>query len=96
LAKPKADVLKSFREGHVKLRLSANSYGGGVDVAATVAVDLTLEAASALAAKLEVFVQNETAKVQARADHEARRKAWREREIAAGRIKVMPYFQISR
>lgn len=90
MAKQRADVLKSYYEGHVKLRLTANAHNRAEDVAATVTVDLPLEAASALAAKLEVFIQNEGARVQAKADREARRKAWRDREVAAGRMKIIP------
>lgn len=91
MAKQRADVLKSYYEGHVKLRLTASAHNRAEDVAAIVTVDLTLEAATALAVKLQEFIQSESVRVQKKAATEDRRKAWRDREVAAGRMKIISF-----
>lgn len=45
-----------------------------------------------LAASLVDLADKEDAKVAAKAAHEERRKKWREREIASGRMKVFGRF----
>src|SRR4051812_24317350 len=90
MSKLLAKVQKSYHDGHVKLRVEASASRRGQDVSATAAVDLDLEAARNLAANLLLAVEKEDAKIKAKGEREARRKAWRDREVAAGRMKIVP------
>lgn len=86
----KVKALKSGRKGHIKIRIIGRSYGWqSDDISATIAVDLDLETARAFHADIGAAIEKETAKVEAHQKREARRKAWREREIAAGRMRVI-------
>jgi hypothetical protein len=85
-----AKVQKSYQDGHIKLRVDASASRRGHDVSVSAAVDLDLEAARWLSASLLVAVEKEEAKIKAHQEREARRKAWRDREVAAGRIKILP------
>lgn len=89
MSKVLAKVQKSYQDGHVKLRVDASASRRGHDVTVSAAVDLDLEAARWLAATLMVAVEKEEAKIKAHHDREARRKAWRDREVAAGRMKII-------
>lgn len=84
-----AKVQKSYQDGHIKLRVDASASRRGQDVTASAAVDLDMEAARNLAANIMIAVEKEEAKVKAHQEREARRKAWRDREIAAGRLQVV-------
>jgi hypothetical protein len=89
MSKPLIKAMKAYRDGCVKVRVSASSYGGGRDVSASVAVDLPLEVAKQFLAELATAIEKEEAKVKAKQDSEERRKKWRDREVAAGRLKIM-------
>lgn len=91
MAKPTFRVLKSYADGHVKVRVTASAYGRGSDISAAVAFDLDLDAARAFQAELASAIQKEADKVAATQAREDRRKKWREREIAAGRMKIMSF-----
>jgi ribosome-associated translation inhibitor RaiA len=91
MAKPLAKVQKSYQDGHVALRVTASASRRGQDASASVAVDLPLETARQLHADLGAAIEKEAAKVQAHLEREARRKAWRDREVAAGRMKIISW-----
>lgn len=82
---------KSFKDGHVKLRVDAGARGwhGDVEVSASVSVDLDLSTAKQLQIDLATAIEKEAAKMAAHQDRQARRKAWRDREVAAGRMQVV-------
>jgi len=86
----KVKALKSGREGHIRIKITGRSHGWrSDDISATIAVDLDLETARAFHAEISAAIEKETAKVEAYQKREDRRKAWREREIAAGHMKVI-------
>lgn len=89
---------KSFKDGHVKLRVDAGARGwhGDAEVSASVVVDLDLATAKQLQIDLAAAIEKEAAKMVAHQDREARRAAWREREIAAGRMQVFSAAEIFR
>lgn len=91
MSKILAKVQKSYQDGHVKLRVEASAHNRHQEASATVAVDLDMEAARNLAANLLLAVEKEEAKIKAKQDREARRKAWRDREVAAGRLKIISF-----
>jgi hypothetical protein len=83
---------KSYRDGCVKLRVSAKSGGyGGPSIASSIDLDLKAEDAKALCQELLAEVERAEAKVAAKAAAEDRRKKWRDREIAAGRMKIISF-----
>lgn len=84
-------VSKSYRDGCVKLRVSAKASGvyGGPSITSSVDLDLKAEDARAFCQELLAEVEKAEAKVAAKNAAEDRRKKWREREIAAGRLKVI-------
>lgn len=88
---PMARVMKSYQDGHIKLRVDASASRRGHDVSASAAVDLDIETAIKLHAELWLAIEKERAKVKAQEDREARRKAWRDREVAAGRMKIISF-----
>lgn len=81
---------KSDKEGHVSVRIDLKSHGwqsASVNVQGT--TDLSSEQARELAKALIVEADRADAKVAAKAASEARRKKWRDREVAAGRMKIV-------
>ena len=83
-------VAKSSRSGHVGLTLSLRCGGWSSDSARIDAsTKLTLEQARTLARELLAQADREDAKAAAKAASEERRRRWREREIAAGRMIVL-------
>ncbi len=58
--------------------------------------DLTSTEARVLAASLIVCADQVDAAVEKKAAGEARRKAWRDREVAAGRMKIMEVSDVFR
>ena len=88
-ANPTVTAKKSYRDGHVaigiKMRCRGWSNGTiGVDAA----TDLTIAQARALASSLVELANAADAKATAKAAAEERRRKWRDREIAAGRMVV--------
>jgi hypothetical protein len=90
MAKPVVKATKGYREGHISLSVKADAHHFGVSVASTVSVALDIDAARVLQAEIGDAVTKAEAKMKAHADREARRKAWRDREVAAGRMKIIP------
>ncbi|WP_088255182.1 hypothetical protein [Fimbriiglobus ruber] len=81
---------KSYKEGHVALGISLKCRGWNSDSARIEGgADITSAQARELAVALVQWADKADAKVAAKAESEERRHKWREREIAAGRMKVL-------
>lgn len=81
---------KSYKDGHVSVRVILNSSGWKSDsVKIQGATDLSCTEARELAHSLIAEADKADAKMAAKAASEKRRKDWRDREIAAGRMKVI-------
>ena len=81
---------KSYKEGHVSVRFDLKARGwhsASVNVHGT--TDLSSAQARELAKALLVEADRSDAKVAAKTSLEERRKKWRDREVAAGRIKTV-------
>lgn len=82
--------IKSHKVGHVAIRISLRCRGGFGGDASNIdgRTELTVAEARELAEKLITFADCAEATVFAKQAQEQRRKQWRDREIAAGRMKV--------
>ena len=81
---------KSYRDGHVAVSIRLKCGGYNSDRAKIESsTELTIQQARALAQSLIDEADKAAAKVEAKAAAEDRRKKYREREIAAGRMIVM-------
>lgn len=87
---PALAAKSSYREGHVAvgITLRASSWPGD-RTRITASTDLTTEEARALAGSLMRLADAEDAKIAKRAASAERRKAWRRREIASGRMVML-------
>lgn len=86
-------VKKSYRDGCVGLAVKLTSRGwNGPSIAVTGSADITAAQARGLAHALLAAAGAVDVKALAKAEREARRKAWQEREIAAGRMVVLGKF----
>lgn len=86
----KFSIKKSYREGHVGLRFSVKASGrDGDSIRIEGGADLSTAAARDLARALIKEADRADAKVAAKKASDERRQKWRDREVAAGRIKVM-------
>ena len=86
----KFSIKKSYMDGHVGLRFSVKARGRHSD---TIKIDggsdLSTAAARDLAKALMEEAERADAKVAAKAASDMRRQKYREREIAAGRMKII-------
>ncbi len=83
-------VKKSYKDGHVSVRVALKGRGWpGDSVKVEGDTDITSAQARGLAAALVAEADRADAKVAAKEAAEARRKKWHDREVAAGRIKVI-------
>jgi hypothetical protein len=83
---------KSHKDGHIALAVRLKCRGWNSDHAKIEdGTDITAAQARELASSLIEQADKADAKVAAKAAHEERRRKWREREIAAGRIQVVKY-----
>lgn len=89
----KLSVKKSYRDGCVALRFSVK---GGYSLKVEGGTDLTTADARALAKAMIEEADRVDARQAAKRAAEERRQKWREREIAAGRLKVMPLTSLFR
>lgn len=80
---------KSFKDGHVRVRVILQSGWHGDHVKLEGTTDLTSAQARELAASLIAEADRADAKVAAKAASDERRKKWRDREVAAGRMKIV-------
>lgn len=80
---------KSYKDGCVSVRVTLKASGWQGDSARIEGgTDLTSREARELAAALIEQADRADAKVKAKAESDARRQKYRDREIAAGRMKV--------
>lgn len=81
---------KSYKEGHVSVRINLKARGwqsASLNVQGD--MDLSSTEAREFAKELIAEADRADAKVAAKAASEARRKKWRDREVAAGRLKIV-------
>lgn len=88
----KFSVKRSYRDGHVALRFSVR--GGYVKIDG--GSDLNIADARKLAAALIAESDRADAKIAAKKASDERRQKWRDREIAAGRMKVITFSDLRR
>lgn len=83
-------VKRSYKDGHVSVRINLKANGWKSDsINVQGGTDLTSAQARELAKSLLAEADRVDAKVAAKAASEARRKKWRDREVAAGRLKIV-------
>jgi len=81
---------KSYKDGHVSVHVTLKGRGFQADsVRIDGSTDLSSAEARKLAADLIEQANRADARAAAKAQADTRRAKWREREIAAGRMKVM-------
>lgn len=81
---------KSYKDGHVSVRFTLKSGGWtGASVKVEGATDLSTEQARELARTLLAEADRADAKKAAKAASDERGKKWRDREVAAGRMKIL-------
>lgn len=81
---------RSYKDGHVSVSVNLKARGWqSASVAVQGNTDLTSAQARELAKSLLAEADRADAKVAAKAASEARRKKWRDREVAAGRLKIV-------
>lgn len=81
---------RSYKDGHVSVRVTLKTSGWkSASIKVEGATDLSSNQARELAKSLIAEADRADAKVAAKAASEARRKKWRDREVAAGRIKIV-------
>lgn len=86
---PAFSAKKSFKDGHVKVRVEIKSDGWrGDSVNVQGSTDLSSSAARDLAQALLAEADRADAKVASKEASEARRRKWRDQEVAAGRMKI--------
>lgn len=83
-------VRKSYKDGHVSVRVTLKANGWHSDsIKLDGTTDLSSDQARELAKSLTAEADRADAKVAAKAASDARRKKWRDREVAAGRLKIV-------
>lgn len=83
-------IKKSYKDGHVGLRFSVKASGWhGDSIRIDGGSDLSTAEARTLAADLIKEADRADAKVAAKKASDERRQKWRDREVAAGRMKVV-------
>jgi hypothetical protein len=91
MPKPFVKASKSYRDGHIQVQVKGSAHHVGQSVSSAVSVDLDLDTARAFKDELQTVIFKAEETIKARADREARRKAWRDREVAAGRMKIINF-----
>jgi len=87
--KPAVFARRSASPERISLRFQFSMWGGGKSVRMNCGIDLTADEARALASSLNELAADAKAKTAAKEAAEERRRKWREREVAAGRMKIM-------
>lgn len=87
--KPPIEAARSYSDGKVAIKGTVNSRGYNPSIQAKFNLNISVDEARALAAKLIVLADEADAKVAKKAAADARRRKWRDQEIAAGRMRVM-------
>lgn len=88
MSKQPFSVAKSYTDGRVTVRGTFKASGYGASVKIECGQDITTEAARQLAGALVEAADLADAKVAKKTAEDVRRKEWRDREIAAGRMKI--------
>lgn len=89
----KLSVRKSYKDGCIALRISLK---GGYTLKVDGSADLPTADARELAKAMIEECDKVDARVAAKAASEDRRRKWRDREVAAGRIKIMSLTEVFR
>lgn len=79
----------SYKDGHVTLNVQLRCNGYGDSARITGSTSLTSAQARELARSLIEIADKADGKVASKAAAEVRRQKWRDREIAAGRMRVI-------
>lgn len=79
---------RSHRAGLVELGYAGRTWSAGASIAIKLSDDISTEHARELAAELIRLADEADAKVAKEVAAKARRKAWTDREVAAGRMKL--------
>ena len=87
---------RSFKDGCVKLQYEGNASGYGAAIAVKLSDDIQSGHARHLAAELTRLADEAEAKVAKDAAAKARRAAWVDREVAAGRMHRLSAAQFFR
>lgn len=83
---------RSYRERSVAVRFRLKTRGfDGNSVSIDGSIELTSQQARGLALALTDFANASDARGDAKDTAEQRRKAWRDREVAAGRMKIFSF-----
>lgn len=90
---PALTAIKGYRDGRVGVRVLVHGGGsfGRDDVRVTATTYLTTAEAREFAAGLIQRADDEDARMAKKQAAEDRRRAWRDREVAAGRMKVISF-----
>jgi hypothetical protein len=88
---PPIQAKKSMREGHVSISVRLKSGWSGDRVKLEGGTELTVAEARGLAHALLAKADDADAKVAEKAAKEASRKKWSDREVAAGRMKIISF-----
>ena len=87
MSDPVITAKRSFRDGCVSITFDGEAYGhGGAHIRAKAQADVTVQQARALAASLIDLADRAHKRAADLAARAARRRKWREREAAAGRL----------
>lgn len=88
---PEISATKSYRDGRVGIRVAIRASGHGPSVSIQASTDIQTADARLLAAALVALADEADAKVAKKAAVEDRRKKWRDREVEAGRMKIISF-----
>lgn len=92
MTKTAITVVQSHSLGQITLRITLRAAGyNGDSIAIQGSTTLSTVDARSLAESLVAFAEAADAKVAKKTAEEDRRKKWRDREIAAGRMKIMSW-----
>lgn len=85
-------VAKAWTDGRVAIRFEIRGSGSGPQsVSVKASTDISVAEARSMAEALILHADAADTKVAKKAAAAARRQQWREREIVAGRLKIIPW-----
>lgn len=87
--KSEITVIKAYQDGRVGIRVALKSWGHGASINMQGSTDLSSAEARELAAALIRGADETDGRVAKKAETEERRRKWRDREIASGRMVEM-------
>jgi len=89
MSKTKVKAIKSFSDGRIKLGIVMDCGYHYPSAKIDAKIEITTQEARALAAEILALADADDAKTAKKQEAEARRKKWRDREVAAGRRIVV-------